>query len=307
MDKYANSSTSPTQEDEAQRLDALGKTDWAAVWRVLQIKRRVADDAAYWDERSKTFGANDKPNDYAQRFLELANVKPGESVFDMGCGNGALALPLAAAGHEVLAVDFSRGMLDRLEHDAARRNVTGITTKLASWDDDWKAAGILPNSHDVAFASRSIATADLKDSLLRLNAVARRKCCITLATSYSPRCDEAILRAIGFDALVGRDFWYAVNILMQMGMLPDVRYIESARFDAYESREEAWENVLLMLENALKADSAHDAADARKRLRAWFDENLSLKPHAGKDGQDVYMFAQPRVVTWAFISWDVRE
>ena len=40
---------------------------------------------------------------------------------------------------------------------------------------------------DVAIASRSIATADLRDALLRLTEVARRRVCITLATGSPPR------------------------------------------------------------------------------------------------------------------------
>ena len=321
----------------------LEETDWAAVWRALQVQRKAADDAAYWDERSKTFGSNDKPSDYAHEFLQLAGLLPGESVFDMGCGNGALALPLAAAGHPVVAADFSRGMLDRLERDAAQAGLSGIETKQVSWEDNWQAVGIMPKSCDVAFASRSIATADLKDSLLRLNAVAKRKCCITLATSYSPRCDQNILRAIGFEGLVGRDFWYAVNILMQQGILPEVRYIKSVRFDTYASRDEAWENMQLMLKSALRACPEHDAADAELRLRRWFEENLveaegaagvagastgtmagaagastgtlagvaaseAAGTLAGASGNDAatstYSFKQPRVVTWAFISWE---
>ena len=323
-----SSDTTPTPSPSA----TLEETDWAAVWRALQVQRKAADDAAYWDERSKTFGSNDKPSDYAHEFLQLAGLLPGERVFDMGCGNGALALPLAAAGHPVLAADFSRGMLDRLERDAAQAGLGGIEAKQVSWEDNWQAAGIMPKSCDVAFASRSIATADLKDSLLRLNAVAKRKCCITLATSYSPRCDQNILRAIGFEGLVGRDFWYAVNILMQQGILPEVRYIKSVRFDTYASREEAWENMQLMLKSALRACPEHDAADAELRLRRWFEENLvegegtagvagasagtlagvaASEPAgtlAGASGNDAatptYSFKQPRVVTWAFISWE---
>ena len=322
-----SSDATPTPSPSA----TLEEIDWADVWRALQVQRKAADDAAYWDERSKTFGSNDKPSDYAHEFLQLAGLLPGESVFDMGCGNGALALPLAAAGHPVLAADFSRGMLDRLEHDAAQASLGGIETKQVSWEDNWQAAGIMPKSCDVAFASRSIATADLKDSLLRLNAVAKRKCCITLATSYSPRCDQNILRAIGFEGLVGRDFWYAVNILMQQGILPEVRYIKSVRFDTYASRDEAWENMQLMLKSALRACSEHDAADAELRLRRWFEENLvegegaagaagastgtlagaagaSTSTLAGASANDAatptYSFKQPRVVTWAFISWE---
>ena len=202
-------------------------------------------------------------------------------------------------------------MLDRLENDAADQGLTNIEAKQVSWEGNWEAAGILPKSCDVAFASRSIATSDLKNSLLRLNSIARRKCCITLATSYSPRCDDRIMRVVGFDSLVGRDFWYATNILMQLGALPEVRYIESTRYDIYESPQEAWENLQLMLEAALKANPDHDEAEAQARLKEWFDTNLvENAPAEGageKEGQKTYTFKEPRTVTWAFISWNAER
>ncbi len=283
----------------------LAATDWAEEWKALQLARKQADDASYWDERSKTFGMNDKPSDYAQSFIELAGLRDGESVFDMGCGSGALALPLARAGHEVLAADFSQGMLNRLIESAAAEKLSGITTKQLSWEDDWEKNGIAPKSYDCAFASRSIATADLKDSLMRLNAVARRSCCITLSTSYSPRCDERILRAIGLENLVGRDFWYAVNILIQRGYTPELRYIKSARYDSYDSPQEAWENLTLMLDSVARVVPKRNLDESRERLKAWFDDKLIENPRADEEGQSAYTFAEPRMVNWAFISWDV--
>lgn len=70
---------------------------------------------------------------------------------------------------------------------------------------------------DVAIASRSIATSDLRDALLRLTEVARRRVCITLATGSSPRVDERILAAVGLPSVLGRDYLYAFNILANEG------------------------------------------------------------------------------------------
>ena len=276
----------------------LISTDWAQEWKNLQAVRKRADDSSYWDSRAKNFGSNDKPSDYARSFIELADLREGESVFDMGCGNGALALPLARAGHPVLAADFSRGMLEGLEASMAAEGLTGITAKQASWEGDWEAAGILPKSCDVAFASRSIATSDLRDSLERLSSVARRKCCITLSTGHSPRSDDNILRAIGFENSMGRDYWYAVNILIQMGLRPELRYINSERFDVYESFDEAYGNISLMLHGLGDMVTEERLAQLQNNLLAWTKEHL--KPCNGG-----FSFDQPRCVSWAFISWNV--
>ena len=276
---------------------SLLTTDWAEEWKQLQVLRQRSDDASYWEGRAKNFGHNDRPNDYANSFIELANLQEGESVFDMGCGNGALALPLARAGHPVLACDFSGGMLERLRADAEAQGLTNITSKQMSWADDWEAAGVLPKSCDVAIASRSIVTSDLRDSLERLSSVARRKCCITLSTGHSPRSDENILRAIGMTEAVGRDYWYALNILIQMGIKPELQYIKSARHDIYESFDEAYGNASLMLEGMGELVTPQRKQQLAQNLHAWVTEHL-------KPCESGFMFDEPRVVSWAFISWD---
>ena len=164
----------------------LTATDWNEEWKELQKVRRHADDAAFWDKRSATFTTKDAPNLYVEKFLEYAEIRPGETVFDMGCGTGALAVPLGEAGHKVVAADFSQGMLDQMQ---ARLDAAGVRTvfpKLMSWEDDWPAFGVREGMTDVAVASRSIATADLRDALLRLTEVARRRVCITLADRLLP-------------------------------------------------------------------------------------------------------------------------
>ena len=221
----------------------LTTTDWNEEWKELQKVRRHADDAAFWDKRSATFTTKDAPNLYVEKFLGYADIRPGETVFDMGCGTGALAVPLGEAGHKVVAADFSQGMLDQMQ---ARLNEAGVRTvfpKLMSWEDDWPAFGVREGMTDVAVASRSIATADLRDALLRLTEVARRRVCITLATGSSPRVDERILAAVGLPAVLGRDYLYAFNILAAEGIRAEVRYIDSTRDDTFASPEDAYEKL----------------------------------------------------------------
>jgi 2-polyprenyl-3-methyl-5-hydroxy-6-metoxy-1,4-benzoquinol methylase len=67
--------------------------------------RRVSEDA-YW-QSGKT------------QADMLATVIPGGAkVLDFGCGDGRVAIPLAALGYEVTAVDASQRMLDRLTERA---------------------------------------------------------------------------------------------------------------------------------------------------------------------------------------------
>ena len=262
----------------------LTTRDWNGEWKELQKARRRADDSSYWDKRASTFTSKDSPTPYVQRFLDLAGIRPGETVFDMGCGTGALSLPLGKRGHKVVAADFSQGMLERM--------------------------GVEPGSADVCVASRSIATADLEDSLMRLDAEARRRVCITLPTGSSPRTDERILSAIGLQRSLGRDYLYAFMILANRGIRPEVAYITSARTDTYDSFDEAYQELARMVDSASGTMVPADEREAAlEQLRTWLDGNLEDNPDAGKADQDDQpqkrlRLREPRVVTWAFIAWD---
>jgi SAM-dependent methyltransferase len=76
----------------------------------------VSDAIVWHDVECGTYGA-DLP-----LWRELAE-SAGGPVLDLGAGTGRVALDLAARGHEVLAVDMDRELLDELRRRAARRGL----------------------------------------------------------------------------------------------------------------------------------------------------------------------------------------
>ncbi|MCY3779668.1 MAG: class I SAM-dependent methyltransferase [Chloroflexi bacterium] len=68
--------------------------------------------ASFWDELH-----GDDGNDFHRTLIEpgvlqLLALRAGESVLDVGCGNGALARRLAALGANVTAIDFSEKLIE---------------------------------------------------------------------------------------------------------------------------------------------------------------------------------------------------
>ena len=278
----------------------LTSKDWNEEWKELQKIRRHSDKAEFWDKRADTFGAKDAPSPYVHEFLSLAKLRPKDSVFDMGCGTGSLAVPLGAAGYKVIAADFSSGMLGVLQNELVTRDIHTVQTMQMSWEDDWEKQGITDECVDVCFASRSIAVADLKEALLKLTRVARRRVCITLTTGASPRVDERILGELGVKHTLGRDYLYAFNILAQLGYEPEMSYIKSERADTFESFEAAQESLAKMVKDSARYVPEKECVAALDKLDAWLKDNLVQT----NDDEKLYRLRHPRVITWAFISWD---
>ena len=289
---------------------SLIDTDWGAQWAAEQGEYHADDNAAYWDMRAPKFGTKRGVSPYVLAFIEKLALEPGDSVFDMGCGNGALALPLAKAGHAVIARDFSRGMLDALAEEMRAQGISGIDFAQMSWEDDWEACGVGERIVDVAFASRSIITSDLKASLAKLSKVARKRACVTVSTNATPHTSADILHSLGAAAVKERDSMYTFAILVQMGYHPEVSYILSKRCDAYEDAADAQAALERMIASAEPYISAEDAERCRENLPAWLEANLVPNENAGQlnshnEIEGPLRLAVPREVRWAFISWEV--
>ncbi|MEG0217082.1 MAG: methyltransferase domain-containing protein [Raoultibacter sp.] len=297
----------PARENLLHASLLLSK-DWNAEWQTLQTLLRKSDDEQYWDKRSAHFTTKDFPNAYVEDFLRFAQIEPGETVFDMGCGTGSLAIPLAADGHKVVAADFSQGMLDGMQELMAAAGVTSIFPKKMSWEDDWAAQGVREGMVDVCVASRSIAVKDLQAALLRLNSIARRRVCVTITTGTSPRHDANILRDLGIQAITTCDYLYAINILVRNNILPEVRYIQSERIDTFDSLEAAFEKFAPMVLD-YRADLGEALPEKLEALRTWIENHSVENPTAGRAdkkglAQGAYRLDEPRMVTWAHIAWN---
>ena len=292
MLKMAGKNTSEPAINVQPFNPKLTTTDWNAEWMALQQARRKADDPSYWDSRSHTFPTSTEPSAYARRFIELADIQPRETVFDMGCGTGALAVPLGLAGHKVVAADFSRGMLDALMETAFCLGVNEhVHPMLLAWDDDWTTAGV--PVCDVALASRSIATGDMQAALAKLDEHARRRVCITLTTGLSPRVDPVLLDAIGREQPRYPDCVFAFNILWGMGVHPELSYIDSSRQSRFGSFDEA-------IDKTCDAMGATD--EERERLIAYSRQHLHQVHDA--DGGTCWEYDHTRVTPWAFFAWN---
>lgn len=267
--------------------------DWAELWKTNRMHATLSESTLhYWSDRTYRFKATSRPSGYARAFLERTHLGDGESVIDMGCGAGTLALPIAMEGHKVFACDYSQPMLDRLEQFAGMAGVSSnIETYHVSWADSWDDLPVA----DVFIASRSLCTRDLYTSITNMEAHTRRRCIVTVPTRFSPRHDSTMLEAIGRHGIVPSEDVYVTNLLMQMGRLPELSYIKRLYPPVGED--------LLDVREAYEREDGPFTPEESKKLDEFIAQNFKMATDSL--GVSIVHRSYVREVCWAYIAWDV--
>lgn len=263
--------------------------DWNRAWSADRGIRSKGNDQEFWNRRAPSFSQHvegDDGDDYVDPFLEIMDPQPEWSLLDVGCGPGTLACPLAKIVRRVTAIDFSPVMLDILRNRKQSAGIENITEREARWEDDWQALGI--ERHDVAVASRSIASDDPQALLTKLMAFAGQRVYISCAVGDGP-FDREIFEAVGRKRDANPDYIYIYNLLYQMGFNANVRLIEK-KIRTYAGEDEAIDSVRWMLENMTAAEE-----DVLRRF---------ISAHLVADGRRWRLDFQ-RSVSWAVIWWKV--
>jgi len=91
----------------------------------IRLQRRV------WDRRAGRWDHAGSPDltRVVDTVLAACSLSGGEQIVDLGCGTGALSLPLAARTSSVLAVDVSEEMLRTLRSKAVDAGLANLTTR----------------------------------------------------------------------------------------------------------------------------------------------------------------------------------
>lgn len=104
------------------------------------------DNSDHWDTASRHYEQTAHPFTarYAEAALARVMLTPDSQVLDVAAGTGALALLAAQTGAQVLATDFSPGMIARI----AARNIPNVEARVM----DGQALALEDGSFDAAFS-----------------------------------------------------------------------------------------------------------------------------------------------------------
>ena len=263
--------------------DLLMDIDFGALYRrQARASTFQARTAADWDQRAEHRSRREKGSDYAREFLARLDRADTETILDIGCGTGNLALPLARRVRRVHALDFSAEMLRLLRANARAEGVRNLITHHLAWADDWSR---LPRV-DIAICSRAMAVDDLSAALEKMNVQARLRCYLTLhaGTTF---LSEDVYRVLRRPVVPRPGYIYAVNILYQMGLRARVDFLRTTGGLTYDTPEQFVEGIRWRLGSL--------TAGEEKRLLAYF---RALPREA--DGTARYRHD----FEWALLSWE---
>ncbi|MBT8329324.1 MAG: class I SAM-dependent methyltransferase [Desulfofustis sp.] len=274
-----------------QLISVYDDIDWQLLWQQSRsAKSWKSKDAKDWDKKARAFAGRTRESPYVGLFLSQIKLHPELSVLDVGCGPGTLALPIATQVRRVTAIDYSQGMLDLLNREAATQEIKNVSTVHCGWEDEWSEFGVEP--HDVVIASRSMNIPDLSGALQKLGRYATSTIHVVERIAPSP-FDPNAFAALGREFKSGPDYIYTVNMLYQLGIHPRISKIELARDQQFASLEAAVEGYAWMFRDL--------QSDERQMLEKY------IKKRIVKKDDDHLIVRRDHVQRWALLSWSVED
>ena len=212
--------------------------DWAYFWREkLEAKKDRSKD---WNKAAPNFGKSAKKDDYHTKLIERINVSKDDTLLDLGCGEGSITIPLAKRAKSVTGVDSAYKMLEILNEKARKENIENIKT---IEEDLTKITIDNVGKHDIVVASRSLnGVLNIKDTIANINEIADKYVYITLFGPNNWKLEREFYQSINKEYFEFPSHRYFFNILVDMGIYPNVENLNIGQSREYESIEEAMES-----------------------------------------------------------------
>jgi ubiquinone/menaquinone biosynthesis C-methylase UbiE len=213
------------------------KVDWNQLWKEQVEKLPKKKDL--WNSIAPQFNEWMDKDDYPAEFISKIKIEPNDTVLDVGCGNGAITIPLAQKARSVTALDSSTRMLEFLGKKAGHpSNIQMINKGLE--EVDAQEIGY----HDVVVASRSLnGIADIQAQLEKLDRIARKYVYITLWGVDNRKFENEMAELLGRESHQNPEYILVYNILYEMGIQANVEFLKSNTRNHYSNMDEALDRI----------------------------------------------------------------
>jgi SAM-dependent methyltransferase len=184
----------------------------------------------------------------------LGRVEPGTTVLDIGAGTGAWSILLARKAASVTAIDASPAMTGVMRENLAADGVTNVEVVPGRWPH------VAAPPHDYSLCSHAMyGSPDLPGFVERMISVTRRTCFLVLRAPLVGGVMAEAAQHLWGHPLDSPDFTVAYNVLLQMGLTPNVLMETGGLWDARVSTTMDEAMARMRRHFGLGASAAHDA------------------------------------------------
>lgn len=268
----------------------IKQIDWAKEWERRSLERNPEGEPAdRWNSRAQGYSRRAWGSSFTKKILPLLDFQKNQTVLDMGCGEGAVTIPLSQLVQSVIAVDYSSAMIELLKKNIKQFNRSNIYPVTGSWTDDWQTLGL--KTVDRVLASRSFQVSDLRFAVEQMNQYATERIDVILLAGES-RGASLARKAVGRSDPPAPDYIYLVNHLYSMDIQAEVRFLPPESGFTHRSIEEAFQWMKLGLGETTREED--------ERLMSFIQKHI-------KQREGLYGFEPDGRNAWAIVSWKPRK
>ena len=166
-------------QDTGSTQSSLPGNYWCNRWTQQRLARlavpRTASPDSFWNNKKRLsdhFIKNlDSWRKGAEERIATMGIRDGSRVLDIGAGTGSLAVPLAAHGCDVVAVEPGTAMREALAIYEKQQNVRPIAVIPKRWED--VVPEDLGEPFDIVFASYSLMITDIGPAIQKMQAACK--------------------------------------------------------------------------------------------------------------------------------------
>ena len=273
--------------------------DYNELWK-LAVRKRFSsefleeDAGCIWDKRADYYDRSVRDNLKTSLFdVSLMDLRPEDTVLEIGAGSGRLTVPIAKKVKSVTAVDPSARMLMYLRDNMAEAGLANCRYVQKKWEDVCLKKDMVP--HDVVLSAFSMGFYDAARALDKFHRASKRD--VYIFWFAKKRHEDALLEYISES--VGKryvkkphypDYICILNILHDMGIFADVKIIEYNWKESFMTPEDAVSKALL---------NRRITHEEKEYAYEYFRDNLKSEKNGG--------FVLESTVRQAFISWNYES
>jgi len=253
-------------------INNLDADDWEKAW--IDELGEENKKKKHWTKKTPKihFDKIAIKDEYHEVLMEKLILDENDTVLDLGCGEGAVTTLVAEKVSKVVGIDSSEMMLDLLQQRIDYYDIDNIETKNMKIED---ASVETLGNFDIVLASRSfMGIYDVKDVLININEIATKYVFLVVFGRRNWRIEKKFFKSIGKDYPDFAPYDYLFNILVNLGISPNITHFNLEGNRKYDDLEDAfirmkWKNSLLNKEEINK-------------IRPFLEKNLVLNKEDGK-------------------------